>query len=231
MIDWGAGADTAGWVVVVFAVAGAVLGAFTGRSLATGGYRIDSDEAGALPRHWWWPAVVLGLLWAFLAWRIGDFAGWAGLPAYLLFGWLTVALVWIDADVHRLPDGLVLPAYPALGALVAIAAAGAGDWGSLLRAAACMAGLLAVYFVMAWLSPSSLGFGDVKLSGLIGLVLGWVGVPQTLLGVLAGFVVGGVVALVMLVGRRVGLSSHIAFGPAMLVGAFLALGLEFHLVA
>jgi rhodanese-related sulfurtransferase len=50
MIDWGAGADTAGWVVVVFAVAGAVLGAFTGRSLATGGYRIDSDEAGALPR-------------------------------------------------------------------------------------------------------------------------------------------------------------------------------------
>ena len=69
------------------------------------------------------------------------------------------------------------------------------------------------------------------IAGLIGLVLGWIGVPQALLGVLAGFLVGGVVALVMLAGRRVGLRSHIAFGPAMLVGAFLALGLEFHLMA
>lgn len=222
---------TAGLLVAVFGVAGAVLGGFTGRALATGEYRIESDDAGALPRHWWWPGVVLALLWGFLTWRIGDFAGWAGLPAYLLFGWLAVALVWIDADVHRLPDGLVLPAYPALGALVALGAAGLGDWGSLLRAVACMAGLFALYLVMAWISPSSLGFGDVKLAGLIGLVLGWIGVPQALLGVLAGFLVGGVVALVMLAGRRVGLRSHIAFGPAMLVGAFLALGLEFHLVA
>ncbi|QGN57093.1 A24 family peptidase [Nostocoides sp. HKS02] len=222
---------TAGLLVALFGVAGAVLGGLTGRALATGGYRIESDDAGALPRHWWWPGLVLALLWGFLAWRIGDFAGWAALPAYLLFGWLAVALVWIDADVHRLPDGLVLPAYPALGALVALAAAGLGDWGSLLRAVACMAGLFALYFVMAWISPSSLGFGDVKLAGLIGLVLGWVGVPQALLGVLAGFVVGGVVALVMLVGRRVGLRSHIAFGPAMLAGAFVALGVEFHLVA
>jgi leader peptidase (prepilin peptidase)/N-methyltransferase len=219
------------WLVALFGAAGTLLGGFTGRTLATGGYRIESDDAGPLPRHWWWPGVVLGLLWGLLAWRIGDVAGWAGLPAYLLFAWLAVALVWIDADVHRLPDGLVLPAYPALGVLVALAAAGLGDWGSLVRAVACMAGLFALYFVMAWISPSSLGFGDVKLAGLIGLVLGWVGVPQALLGVLAGFVVGGVVALVMLVGRRVGLRSHIAFGPAMLAGAFVALGLEFHLMA
>jgi leader peptidase (prepilin peptidase)/N-methyltransferase len=35
----------------------------------------------------------------------------------------------------------------------------------------------------------------------------------------------------MLLGRRVGLRSHIAFGPAMLVGAFVALALEFQWVA
>ena len=231
MIIWGGGAGTPLWFVVLAAVAGAGVGTATGRALATGGYRIESDGPAAPPRHWWWPALVLGLLWAFLAWRIGDLAGWAALPAYLLFAWLAVTLVWIDADVHRLPDGLVLPAYPVLLVLVAIAAAGAGQLAPLVRALACMAGVYAVYFVMAWVSPGSLGFGDVKLSGLIGLVLGWLSVPMVVVGLLAGFVVGGVVALAMLLGRRVGLMSHIAFGPAMLVGAFVALAVEFQWVA
>ena len=135
------------------------------------------------------------------------------------------------ADVHRLPDGLVLPAYPALLALVVVATAGLGDWSQLWRALACLAGLYAVYLVMHLVSPGALGFGDVKLSGLIGLLLGWIGIPQLVMGVLGGFLVGGVTAIVMLAGRRVGLRSHIAFGPAMLVGALLALVVEYQWVA
>lgn len=231
MIDLATGSGAPAWVIIVLTVAGAGLGALTGRSLAEAGYRIESDDAGAPPRHWWWPAVVLGLLWALVGWRIGDLAGWAALPAYLLFAWLAVGLVWIDADVHRLPDGLVLPAYPALLVLVVVATAGLGDWGALVRALACMAGTYALYFVLAFLSPSSLGFGDVKLSGLIGLVLGWIGVGHALVALLAGFVVGGLIAVVMLVGQRVGLRSHIAFGPSMLAGAFVALVFEYQLLA
>ena len=90
--------------------------------------------------------------------------------------------------------------------------------------------MYALYFIMAIASPSSLGFGDVKLSGVIGLALGWVSVFHAVAGLLLGFLVGGLVALVMLLGRRVGLRSHIAFGPSMLVGALLALGLEYQLV-
>ncbi|MEO6412779.1 MAG: A24 family peptidase [Pedococcus sp.] len=231
MIDLAAGAGVAAWVLVGLALAGAALGAVTGRALAVADYRIESDEAGAPPRHWWWPAVALGLLWAGVGWRIGDLAGWAALPAYLLFAWLTVVLVWIDADVHRLPDGLVLPAYPALLVLVVAATAGLGDWAALVRALACMAALYALYFLMAIVSPSSLGFGDVKLSGLIGLQLGWLGVGHAVVGLLAGFLVGGLLALVMLAGRRVGLRSHIAYGPSMLIGAFVALVIEYQLVA
>jgi leader peptidase (prepilin peptidase)/N-methyltransferase len=231
MIDLVAGSGVAAWVLVLLALAGAALGAATGRALALADYRIESDKAGPPPRHWWWPAVALGLLWAVVGWRIGDLAGWAALPAYLLFAWLTVALVWIDADVHRLPDGLVLPAYPALLVLVVVATAGLGDWGALVRALACMAAMYALYFVLAFLSPNSLGFGDVKLSGLIGLLLGWLGVGPAVVALLAGFVVGGLIAIVMLVGQRVGMRSHIAFGPSMLAGAFLALVLEYQLVA
>lgn len=231
MIELANGSGVAAWVVVLLAVAGAGLGAVTGRSLAEAGYRIESDEAGAPPRHWWWPAVALALLWALVGWRIGDLAGWAAAPAYLLFAWLAVGLVWIDADVHRLPDGLVLPAYPALLVLVVVATAGLGDWRALVRALVCMAALYVLYFVLAFVSPSSLGFGDVKLSGLIGLLLGWLGVGHAVVALLAGFIVGGVVALVMLVGQRVGLRSHIAFGPSMLAGAFVALAVEYHVLA
>ncbi|HEU5456601.1 MAG TPA: prepilin peptidase [Nocardioides sp.] len=231
MITLGDGAGVPPWTVAVLALAGAVLGWATGRILGTGGYRIESDEAGpALPRAPWWPAPALALVWAFLAWRLGDTAGWAALPAYLFFGWLAVALVWIDIDVHRLPDGLVLPAYPALLALLACASLGAGDWRPMLNALIAMVALYALYFVMAFISPSSLGFGDVKLSGLIGLVLGWLGLGTALLGLLAGFVAGGVIAIVMLVAQRAGLRSHIAFGPAMLLGAFAALALDYRLV-
>jgi leader peptidase (prepilin peptidase)/N-methyltransferase len=231
VVQIASGAGTPWWLVVAFGVAGAVLGGVTGRVLATGGYRIESDEPSSSLRRWWWPGVALAGLWAFLAWRIGDAAGWAALPAYLLFAWLAVGLFWIDADVHRLPDGLVLPAYPTLFVLLVVATAGLGDWGALVRALACMAGLYAVYFLLALASPSSLGFGDVKLAGVIGLVLGWVGVGTAVLGILAGFIVGGLVGVVFLLGRRVGMRTHIAYGPSMLAGAFVALALEFQWVA
>lgn len=229
MTTWAPHAATAWWLVVLFALAGAAVGSLTGRQLATGGYRIESDGAEAPPRHAWWPAVAVGLLWGWLAWQVGDTARWAALPTYLVFAWLAVALVWIDADVHRLPDGLVLPAYPVLLVLVAVASAGAGQWQPLVRALACMAALYALYFVLAFVSPGSLGFGDVKLSGLIGLVLGWLGVGAVVMGTVAGFLVGGLVALVMLVGRRVGLRSHIAFGPAMLAGALVGIAVRYSL--
>ena len=226
-----AGAGTPAWVVAVFAVLGLLVGGLTGRRLADGGYRTEYDEAGALPRVWWWPAPLLALLWAFLAWRIGDYAGWAALPAFLLFAWLTVGLVWIDADVHRLPDGLVLPAYPALVVLLLVASLGLGDWWAMARALICLVVVFSVFFAMNLVSPASLGFGDVKLSGLIGLLLGWVGVQQAVTGVVAGFVVGGFVAVLMLVAQRVGLRSHIAYGPSLLLGTFLALAFEYQLVA
>jgi leader peptidase (prepilin peptidase)/N-methyltransferase len=126
----------------------------------------------------------------------------------------------------------VLPAYPALLVLLLVATFGMSDWWPLVRAVICMAVLFALYLAMATLSPSgSMGFGDVKLAGLIGLVLGWLGLSEMVVGLLAGFVVGGLTAVLFLVGRRVGLRSHIAYGPAMLVGAFISLGVSYQLTA
>jgi len=135
-------------------------------------------------------------------------------------GWLAL----VDLATYRLPDLLVGPLY-----LVALAGLGwnvitAGDPGRLLVAAIIGAGVLAGYFILG-LITGRLGLGDVKLAGLIGLMLGWAGPSQTALGALGGFGVGAVMATALLITRRAGRKSDFPFGPSMIIGA--ALGLAF----
>ena len=97
-----------------------------------------------------------------------------------------------------------------------------GEWMTLLWAVVGSAAMFAVYFILALISPSSMGMGDVKLALVIGLLLGWFGLTAWLIGLLAAFVVGGVIALVALALRKVTLRGSIPFGPSMLAGALVA---------
>lgn len=145
--------------------------------------------------------------------------GWAELATFALLAIACALLIPIDLAVFRLPDKIVLPMYPVVFGGLIIAAAMNDAWGSLGRAAAAAGVLLAFYFVLALINPSGLGLGDVKLSGLLGAFLGWLGWPAVMAGTLAAFVINAVVALVLLVAGRVGAKSGIAFGPAMVIGA------------
>lgn len=214
---------TAWWVVAACALVLGGLGALTGRELATGGYRIAEDEADHPPGHPAWTGPATALLAGVAAWAVGDLGGWAALPAYLLFAWLTVALVWIDLDVHRLPVGLVVPTGWATVALLGIASLATRDgrWLSALVGAAVFG---VVYVVLAVLPGGGVGGGDVRLAPLIGALLGWLGPGHVVVGMTAGFLVGGVGALALLLLGRVGLKTSIAYGPAMCLGAWVAIG-------
>ncbi|MDQ3465383.1 MAG: prepilin peptidase, partial [Actinomycetota bacterium] len=74
----------------------------------------------------------------------------------------------------------------------------------------------------ALISPEGFGFGDVKLGGLLGLYLGWLGWDFVILGVVAGFLIGTVIALVLMALRRASLRTPVPFGPALLAGALAA---------
>jgi len=76
--------------------------------------------------------------------------------------------------------------------------------------------------VLGLLSASQLGGGDIKLAGLIGLLLGWLGWGTLLAGASLGFVTAAAVGLVLLTSRRISRRAMISFGPYMLAGAFLA---------
>lgn len=209
------------WAVAL-GVLGALLGRQTGGILGTYGYRIDEDAPSGVPGRRWWPVVVLGGTWAALTVRLVPAYGWPTTTVWLLLAWLGVALTWIDLDVHRLPDGLVLPAYPAVLVLTLVAAiVGPAPW---LRALACGAVCFALFWLLAILPGGGMGGGDVKLAGLLGFALGWLGVASVVVWFVVTFLVGGVVAVVLLVSGRTGAKGHFAFGPAMCFGALVAAG-------
>ena len=67
----------------------------------------------------------------------------------------------------------------------------------------------------------SMGLGDVKLAAVTGLLLGWLGWPAVVLGTVSAFLLAAVVAVVLLV-RGAPRTSHLAFGPAIIAGAAVA---------
>lgn len=147
--------------------------------------------------------------------------GWSwALPAYLYLAAIAVALAAIDLDLHRLPDRIVLPSYLVGAVLLGLASR---DVGTAVRGLVAMAALWTFYYAIARLWPGGMGFGDVKLAGLLGLYLGWLGWSAVLIGTFAGFTAGALVGIGLLAAGRAGRRTALPFGPFMLAGAFAAL--------
>lgn len=161
-------------------------------------------------------------LWALAHHRWAD-----GLVAVPVVALLVVAGS-VDAVCHRLPNRLLGAAAAWLGAaLVARAAVGLAAGAAAragappARAALCALGIGGAALILALL-PSGLGMGDVKLCALIGLWLGPLGWGAALSGVLAGVILAGLSALVLMAARVVGRRQMIAMGPHLIAGAWLA---------
>lgn len=168
-----------------------------------------------------YPLVELGtgVLFALTAWFAGP--TWV-LPALLFLAAISVALALIDLDTKRLPDAIVLPAYPVALVLLALASwnpGGPADWPALVRAVVGGAVMFTVYFLTVLAYPKGMGFGDVKLAGVLGLYLGWYGWGALVIGWFSAFVLGGLFSVVLLALGRATRKSGIPFGPWMLLGA------------
>jgi leader peptidase (prepilin peptidase)/N-methyltransferase len=168
------------------------------------------------------PELATGVLFALATVRFG--ASW-DLPAFLVLAAAGVWLTVVDLRTRRLPDRVVLPALGSGVVLLAGAALAGHDLPALGRAAAGAALAFAGFLVLALLAPAGLGMGDVKLAALLGLLLGWLGWPAVWWGAVAGFVVQALVSVVLLAARRVDRRGELPFGPAMLAGAAVTVGL------
>jgi len=157
---------------------------------------------------------------ALLAWAIGPHAD---LPAFLYLGAVGVALAAIDLDTKRLPDALTLPSYVVGGVLLAVAAVIDDAWGAYVRALVGLVALYAFYYLLMLIKSNGMGFGDVKLAGVLGLYLGWLGWGVLAAGAVLAFVLGAIVGIALMAGGRATRRSKIPFGPFMLTGALLAI--------
>ena len=205
------------WTVLAGMAAGGVAGGLLWRWLRTGDYRIEEDH----------PRLCLDRSWLVVptAAAAGGLAGVLADPWLAAAAWIylvgAVSVVWIDLDVHRVPDRVLRRWAPVLlAAVVLAAAAGTAGWGVLVTAILAAAAMGALFLVLAVVG--SMGLGDVKLAGVTGLMLGALGWSAVTTGVVAGFGVGADAALTRLL--RVDITdSHHAFGPAIIIGAALAI--------
>jgi leader peptidase (prepilin peptidase)/N-methyltransferase len=148
-------------------------------------------------------------------------------PAHLLPAWAVVCgvgtwLAYIDWRTKLLPTRLILPLDAVLIAIVAIEAWIAHAPNILVRGAAAGIVMFCVYWLFWWIAglrtPGSFGFGDVRFSAPLGLVLGTVGWWAVPVGLYLGILAGGIAGLVF---KARGHAAGFALGPWMLLGAVL----------
>jgi leader peptidase (prepilin peptidase)/N-methyltransferase len=125
-----------------------------------------------------------------------------------------VLLAVIDIKHKLLPNAIILPAYLAVGLIVAVSAP--GDFLAHFIAGLALGGF---FFAFAAFFPGSLGMGDAKLAFLLGIALG----GKTLGATLTAFAGLLVAALYILATRGVSARKDaIPFGPFLALGGILA---------
>ncbi|MGP0222712.1 MULTISPECIES: prepilin peptidase [unclassified Paenarthrobacter] len=169
-------------------------------------------------------------------WNACPVGFWLVLLACAYYLVMAVRLTVIDVRSHLLPNRIVFPSYGIAGVLLLAAAVAAFAVPGTGRAAdaslfgipglgviAGAAVLWVFYFVLRLIHPPGMGFGDVKLAGVLGLYLGYLGWQHLFAGTFAAFLLGGLWSLALLLARRGTLRSAIPFGPFMLAGAAAAM--------
>jgi len=150
------------------------------------------------------------------------------LLVYGLFAVGSVALAVIDARTKLLPNRIVFPLC-AVGltgfAVITAILHDARGVHHLITAVASAAALFVLFYLIAMFGP--MGYGDVKLAGVIGLYLGWLSLPVVYAGVLLGTVSAALVSLIVVATRRARRLAwrhlEVAYGPYLLFGAWAAI--------
>jgi len=163
--------------------------------------------------------VATALLFGLAVWRVG-FA--PELPAVLAFIFGGVLLSVIDWKVHRLPTRLVYLTLAGVAAGLVLASLLEWNWKP-LGTAVLGAVLMSNAFFLLWFvgrrfaSTAVIGFGDVRLAAVLGLLLGWYGLRYVLYGAVAGHLLAVAVVLGTCIRTRK-LYVRYSFGPSLIAG-------------
>lgn len=161
-------------------------------------------------------ALVTAVVFALAAARLGAQPDLAAYCA--LFGGL-VAVSVADLRVGLVPRVLLYPTLALMAAGLVAASAVDARWRPLEHAAISGAGAFVVFFALWWFYPKGIGFGDVRLAGVLGAGLGWIGFGALYIGFASAFLLGVVVGVVLMLRHGTGRKTRLAFGPPLALGA------------
>jgi leader peptidase (prepilin peptidase)/N-methyltransferase len=133
-----------------------------------------------------------------------------------------VVLSTTDLSHGLIPRRLVYAALATVAALFILVAGVDGEWHRLWNAGTGAVATFAVLFVVWWLAPRGIGFGDVRLSALIGLATGWIGLLDVYVALVCGFILGLLFGIGTMGLRGTGRRTRIPFAPALAAGAVVA---------
>ena len=173
-----------------------------------------------LPSRWLWVEIVTVAVFVELAVRYGDSSL---LVPLLVLGASLVAVSAIDLELLRIPDRITFPTLALALPLIVVVSVQQDTTDAIPAALIGSVAYFLLLFTTHMIYPAGMGFGDVKLAGVLGLYLGWLGWAEVIAGGFLGFLFGGVVGAALMAVRRAGRKSQIPFGPFMLAGAFTAI--------
>lgn len=132
-----------------------------------------------------------------------------------------VALAVVDLRTRLLPTVVVWPAFLGTAVLGCLSAWLESDADAIVRAWVGAAAVFAFFYALWWIHPPGMGFGDVRLSAVLGFALAYLGWPEVLAGVYGAFLAFALPGLVLAVFRRDRgvLRAAYPFGPFLLAGA------------
>jgi leader peptidase (prepilin peptidase)/N-methyltransferase len=132
---------------------------------------------------------------------------------------LGVLLAYIDWHTRLLPFLLVAPSYGVVAALVAAAAVVERDVDLLVRAGVGWLASFGIFLLMWTVYRKGIGYGDVRLSGVLGMALAAVGWQELVVGMYAAFLFGALGGGLLTLARKVDRRAY-PFGPFMVLGAW-----------
>jgi leader peptidase (prepilin peptidase)/N-methyltransferase len=165
-------------------------------------------------------ALATGALFALAA---GHYGAHLVLVPFLVFLAMAVTVSVTDLTHRLVPRHLVYGALALIVPLLVATSAQAHAWRPLVDAAIAGAGGFAVFFLIWFFVPRGMGFGDVRLAGVIGTTVGYLDLFHAYLAFLVGFLFGLAFGLVLMVGSSAGRKTRIPFAPALCIGAVVAI--------
>jgi leader peptidase (prepilin peptidase) / N-methyltransferase len=164
--------------------------------------------------------ILTAVLFGLAFWRLGLSPE---LPAVFAFIFGGVLLGFIDWKVHRLPTQLVYYTLAGVAAGLVFASLVEWEWRPLVTAIAGGVLFANAFFLLYFVTRNllgmvMLGFGDVRLAAVLGLLLGWYGLPFVLYGAIAGHALALLIAAVTCIRQRK-LVFRYSFGPPLIAGA------------